>query len=107
MSLSTLYLVVDFDLEGRPAADEAADLGARDLGGDALRQVPIARLVASCPAVLDVHLHRHDVKAEFPDSGESPEVAVPRGDDLDVFNELSLSPQISLLILFIVCCLIA
>ena len=57
MSVSTLYLVVDFDLEGRPAADEAADLGARDLGGDAPRQVPIARLVASCPAVLDAHLH--------------------------------------------------
>ena len=68
MFLSTLYLVVDFDLEGRPATDKAADLGARDLGGDALRQVPIARLVASCPAVLDVHLHRH-VKAEYPDSG--------------------------------------
>ena len=91
MSVSTLYLVVDFDLEGRPAAHEAADLGARDLGGDAPRQVPIARLVASCPTVFDVHLHRH-VKAEFPGSGryESPEIAVPRGDDLDVFNELGL-----------------
>ena len=60
-------LVVDFDLERWPAAYEAADLGARDVGGDALRQVPIARAVASSPAVLDIHLHWH-VAEELPES---------------------------------------
>ena len=63
-------LVVDFDLERWPAAYEAADLGARDVGGDALRQVPIARAVASSPAVLDIHLHWH-VAEELPESKET------------------------------------
>ena len=56
---SVAYRVVDFDLEGRPAANESIDLSARDIGSDALLKVPIARGVASCPAVLDAHLHRH------------------------------------------------
>ena len=57
-------LVVDFDFERGPAADKAVDLRARDVGGDALREVPVARGVASCPAVLDANTHlrrRHDV----------------------------------------------
>ena len=66
-------LVVDFDFERGPAADKAVDLRARDVGCDALREVPVARGVPSSAAVLDAHSHlrrRHDVSDQLGRSGK-------------------------------------